>query len=117
MTDPAWYIADRRRHAGLRGCQAFAPPTYLIIVNILHPITSLHIRWTVRLRLCCIIEDMAYSVTALALLLFLGAFFLLYSRLATQDPREPPEAPTAIPIVGHLIGLTRNKFNYYVQLR
>ena len=62
---------------------------------------------------------MAYSVTATAtmLLLFSGALSLLYSRLAKQDPREPPQAPTAIPIIGHIIGLMRNKFNYYVQLR
>ena len=62
---------------------------------------------------------MAYSTTATAtvLLLFVGAVFLLYSRLAVQDPREPPQAPTAIPIIGHVIGLVRHKFNYYVQLR
>lgn len=34
-----------------------------------------------------------------------------------HDPREPPLAPQSIPILGHLIGLSRSKFNYYVDLR
>ncbi|KAI9717487.1 MAG: hypothetical protein M1828_007187 [Chrysothrix sp. TS-e1954] len=33
------------------------------------------------------------------------------------DPQEPPPAPSSIPFVGHVAGLMRNKFNYYVQLR
>ncbi|KAH8651557.1 cytochrome P450 [Tricladium varicosporioides] len=39
--------------------------------------------------------------------------FLVASK---QDPREPPNAPSGIPIIGHVIGLMRSKFNYYVQL-
>ncbi|KAK4120030.1 putative cytochrome P450 [Parathielavia appendiculata] len=33
-----------------------------------------------------------------------------------HDPREPPLAPTSIPLIGHLVGLSRSKFNYYVEL-
>ncbi|CAN8100028.1 unnamed protein product [Discula destructiva] len=35
---------------------------------------------------------------------------------SSHDPREPPLAPQSIPVVGHLIGLSRSKFNYYVEL-
>ena len=31
--------------------------------------------------------------------------------------QEPPVAATTIPYVGHVIGLMRNKFDYYLQLR
>lgn len=34
-----------------------------------------------------------------------------------HDPREPPMALQSIPIVGHMVGLSRRKFNYYVDLR
>ncbi len=33
-----------------------------------------------------------------------------------RDSREPPLAPSSIPIIGHLVGLSRSKFNYYVEL-
>lgn len=33
------------------------------------------------------------------------------------DPREPPVVTTTVPYVGHVIGLMRSNFNYYVQLR
>lgn len=42
------------------------------------------------------------------------AYFLLRGG---HDPREPPLAPKSIPIVGHLVGLSRRGFNYYVDLR
>ncbi|KAK4696316.1 hypothetical protein P7C71_g1579, partial [Lecanoromycetidae sp. Uapishka_2] len=32
------------------------------------------------------------------------------------SPQEPPLVTTTIPYVGHVIGLMRNKFDYYVQL-
>lgn len=53
-------------------------------------------------------------------LFLIGAGTLAY--LATRrrlghDPREPPLAPQSIPILGHMIGLSRKKFNYYVDLR
>lgn len=34
-----------------------------------------------------------------------------------HDAREPPLAPQSIPILGHMLGLSRSKFNYYVDLR
>ena len=34
-----------------------------------------------------------------------------------QDPREPPSVSGSIPYIGHVIGLMRSKFNYYVELR
>lgn len=34
-----------------------------------------------------------------------------------HDSREPPLAPQSIPIIGHILGLSRSKFNYYVDLR
>jgi cytochrome P450 len=45
--------------------------------------------------------------------------FVLYvvlQRATIQDPREPPRASSSIPIIGHVIGLMRSKFDYYVQL-
>ncbi|CAJ2505406.1 Uu.00g128000.m01.CDS01 [Anthostomella pinea] len=37
-------------------------------------------------------------------------------RLFGHDSREPPLARQSIPIVGHMIGPSRSKFNYYVEL-
>ncbi|KAK7752917.1 hypothetical protein SLS62_005076 [Diatrype stigma] len=42
--------------------------------------------------------------------------YLAVRRLFGHDPREPPLAPQSIPIIGHLIGLSRRKFDYYVDL-
>lgn len=33
------------------------------------------------------------------------------------DPREPPLVSASIPYIGHVVGLMRSKFNYYVDLR
>ncbi|KAK8057936.1 hypothetical protein PG996_011873 [Apiospora saccharicola] len=33
-----------------------------------------------------------------------------------HDPREPPLAPSSLPVVGHMVGMMRSKFNYYVDL-
>ncbi|KAI2625674.1 cytochrome P450 [Hypoxylon sp. NC1633] len=33
-----------------------------------------------------------------------------------HDPREPPLAPQSIPIIGHMLGLSRSKFNYYTEI-
>lgn len=38
-------------------------------------------------------------------------------KVFSHDPREPPLAPQSLPIIGHMIGLSRSKFNYYVDLR
>ena len=60
------------------------------------------------------------SLTTLLLLLGLGtaAYFLLArSSESAQDTREPPTVSGSIPYIGHVIGIMRSKFNYYVQLR
>ncbi|KAI2628052.1 cytochrome P450 [Hypomontagnella submonticulosa] len=33
-----------------------------------------------------------------------------------HDSREPPLAPTSIPLIGHVIGMSRSSFNYHVEL-
>lgn len=33
-----------------------------------------------------------------------------------HDSREPPLAPASLPVVGHMIGLMKSKFNFYVDL-
>ncbi|KAI0521198.1 cytochrome P450 [Xylaria bambusicola] len=43
------------------------------------------------------------------------AYFLARKTVA-QDSREPPLAPQSVPLVGHMIGISRSKFNYYVCL-
>ncbi|KAI1323152.1 putative cytochrome P450 [Xylariaceae sp. FL0255] len=52
--------------------------------------------------------------------LFAGAitFIYLFTRkmFGGHDRREPPLAPQSIPLVGHIIGISRSKFNYYVDL-
>ncbi|RYP77947.1 hypothetical protein DL771_000806 [Monosporascus sp. 5C6A] len=53
------------------------------------------------------------------LFIFTGVVTLTYfatRKMFGHDPREPPLAPQSIPIVGHLVGLSRSKFNYYVDL-
>jgi hypothetical protein len=57
--------------------------------------------------------------TALALIAIgIGTYFALSHFLGTNlDAREPPLASTAIPYIGHVIGMMRSKFNYYVKLR
>ena len=56
------------------------------------------------------------------LLIFLaigiGTYFVSFRTFETmQNPQEPPALSGIIPYVGHVIGLMRSKFNYYVQLR
>lgn len=47
-----------------------------------------------------------------------AAIFLLNRKVSTmQDPREPPVVPASLPYIGHVIGIMRNNFDYYVQLR
>ncbi|KAI0378109.1 cytochrome P450 [Hypomontagnella monticulosa] len=53
------------------------------------------------------------------ILILTGAITLAYfatRRMFGHDPREPPLAPQSIPIIGHMLGLSRSKFNYYVDL-
>ncbi|KUI57390.1 Cytochrome P450 71A12 [Cytospora mali] len=60
---------------------------------------------------------MSFASSNLAFLFFVGIVTLAYiatRKLFSHDPREPPLAPQSIPIIGHLIGLSRSKFNYYM---
>ncbi|KAI0390025.1 cytochrome P450 [Xylariaceae sp. FL0594] len=43
-------------------------------------------------------------------------YFAIYYKMFGHDPREPPLAPQSIPLVGHMVGMSRGKFNYYVDL-
>lgn len=61
----------------------------------------------------------ATNDTAVVLAVVTGIITLGYVAARTMfghDPREPPLAPQSIPLVGHLVGLSRSKFNYYVDL-
>lgn len=63
-------------------------------------------------------DGMSQPAVLTALAVTLGAFLIVVRGLGTkQDPREPPFVAAGIPYIGHVIGLMRSKFNYYVQLR
>ena len=55
------------------------------------------------------------SLVALVIILGTLASYVFFPK-SMDKSQEPPEAPS-IPLLGHLIGLTRKKFNYYVELR
>lgn len=42
--------------------------------------------------------------------------YCIACQVFAHDAREPPLAPQSISIVGHLVGLSRSKFNYYIDL-
>ncbi|KAK0701165.1 cytochrome P450 [Apiosordaria backusii] len=55
----------------------------------------------------------------LLLALLSGAITLGYlaiRKLVDYDPREPPLAPQAIPVISHLIGLYQRTYNYYSDI-
>ncbi|KAI7782080.1 hypothetical protein LA080_013888 [Diaporthe eres] len=59
----------------------------------------------------------ANNSTLLLLLIGVVTIVTIAARkMFSQDPREPPLAPQSIPIIGHMVGLSRSKFNYYVDL-
>lgn len=55
-----------------------------------------------------------FSLVALGVTVLLLALNKLL--LPSYDPREPPLAPTSIPIFGHVFGFMRNSFGYYEKL-
>ncbi|EFZ03033.1 cytochrome P450 [Metarhizium robertsii] len=64
---------------------------------------------------------MSFAVVDPATLLLLTtvvtlACFSILNMFSSHDPREPPLAPQRIPLIGHMVGLARSKFNYYVQI-
>lgn len=44
-------------------------------------------------------------------------YFAVRKMFGGHDSREPPLAPQSLPIIGHMIGLSKSSFNYYVDLR
>ncbi|KAF5126388.1 hypothetical protein E5D57_011085 [Metarhizium anisopliae] len=64
---------------------------------------------------------MSFAVSDPATLLVLTtvvtlACFSILNMFGSHDPREPPLAPQRIPLIGHMVGLARSKFNYYVEI-
>jgi hypothetical protein len=58
------------------------------------------------------------NILAAALTGAVGIYAFLHFLLRiTQDAREPPMAPTAIPFFGHIAGMMTKKTKYYVELR
>lgn len=61
------------------------------------------------------------NVVPFTLLVALGGpvICLIFAALGASrhDRREPPLAPQSIPLIGHIIGLSRRTFHYYVDLR
>ncbi|KAI1347985.1 cytochrome P450 [Xylaria sp. FL0043] len=55
------------------------------------------------------------NLLALAAGVVTVAYFFTRKMLG-HDRREPPLAPQSVPLVGHMIGMSRSKFNYYVDL-
>lgn len=63
-------------------------------------------------------DGMSSVAVLMTLAVAMGGFLWLARGLGSkQDPREPPFVAASIPYIGHIIGLMRSKFNYYVQLR
>lgn len=63
---------------------------------------------------------MSSTSSSSILLVLTGVLTLIYyaiRKMFGHDAREPPLAPQSIPIIGHMVGLSRSKFNYYVNLR
>lgn len=61
--------------------------------------------------------DLSLAALLIILVVSLGAVILLKMVSSPQNPREPPLISASIPYIGHVVGLMRSKFNYYVQLR
>ncbi|KAI1264517.1 cytochrome P450 [Xylariaceae sp. FL1019] len=45
-----------------------------------------------------------------------AVIFFTLKMLGGHDQREPPLAPQSLPLIGHMVGMSRSKFNYYVEL-
>ncbi|KUI54984.1 25-hydroxycholesterol 7-alpha-hydroxylase [Cytospora mali] len=53
------------------------------------------------------------------LLVLIGSAIVTYlvaRSMFGHNPHEPPLAPSSIPLVGHVVGLSRSSFNYYTEL-
>ncbi|MCJ1470534.1 hypothetical protein MMC07_009180 [Pseudocyphellaria aurata] len=59
-----------------------------------------------------------FSNAALLIILALSLGAVTFLKLASspRNSREPPTISASLPYIGHVVGLMRSKFNYYVQL-
>lgn len=60
---------------------------------------------------------LTHPVAAVLVIGGLTISYLIIRKMFGHDAREPPLAPQSIPFIGHMLGLSRSKFNYYVDLR
>jgi hypothetical protein len=58
------------------------------------------------------VSPFTVSVAVVALALFLWRF-----SASGLDPREPPEAVSKIPFIGHLIGMLKHQIHYFEILK
>ncbi|KAI1484241.1 cytochrome P450 [Daldinia eschscholtzii] len=56
-----------------------------------------------------------YNILLISIAIIPLTYFFI-RKMFSHDPREPPLAPQSIPIIGHMVGLSRSKSNYYVDL-
>lgn len=62
--------------------------------------------------------DDIFQILLIFLAISVGTGLVVVCWLSNMpDPREPPLVPASIPYIGHVVGLMRSKFNYYVHLR
>lgn len=63
-------------------------------------------------------DGISHTTLLIVLAVSVGTYFLFVRLLeAKQDQQEPPLVLATIPYIGHVIGIMRSKFNYYLQLR
>jgi hypothetical protein len=58
------------------------------------------------------VSPLTVSVAVIALAIFLWRF-----SASGLDPREPPEAISKIPVIGHLIGMLKYEIHYFEILK
>lgn len=123
-------VPSARRRGLVRRVPRIAPRDQLILcaasthsdmnlhLHAFQPVSSAFITLLSHLHLT--VNSMPVGANYSTLLVSIGVATLIYfvaSKMFGHDPREPPLAPQSIPIVGHMLGLSRSKFNYYVDLR
>jgi hypothetical protein len=87
-------------HIKLESFASAAPPVYLLHTNTYCKINIMAIYY----------EVVVGTVTAI----YVSFQLLLHF---TQDKREPPSLDTAIPFLSPIIGMSRKKTKYYIELR
>lgn len=60
--------------------------------------------------------DNPTTLVALIVGVMIAIPYLITRIMFAHDPREPPLAPQSIPFIGHLIGMSRRSFRYYLDL-